>query len=251
MIRVYEQCDFLDLSQVLDYLDLSGLNVKESLLVQLINQRKIPCYVDLSGKSGLLDAVDGATGTERVIGAGMQLLYSAFLEKMPTKSGYFFKGVFEGSVQLDGATYESAVRCWIPDLTEDVDYLTDTSSDWMFDAGDLVDSVPVVTVNTKSIFYFNSFHMRPSDVKAFLNLPTPVCSVVSAGDETPANSALLMIAHLRDLLRESYEREKIDLKRINQVALAYGLDEKYGVSKSSSEKLFMHVNNAVKDKMKG
>lgn len=260
MIRVYESLDFLNLSQVLEYLEsLDCPNLTETLLVQLINQGKIPCYVDLSGRTGLLEPVDEASGTEQVTGVGLQLLHGARLASHPGKPGYTLKGIFKGSVRLSGTSFEPAMRCWAPDLTEDA-YLPHTASndhlEEMYEIEKEYEmfSIPipagVTPLDRDSIFDFDSFCMKPSDVKEFLGLTKPLGSGVSTHDEKPAISALLMIAYLRDLLFEAYACEKKVPKRINQTMLAYGLEEKYKVSTSSTEKLFMNANKAVKDKLK-
>ncbi len=259
MIRVYESLDFLNLSQVLEYLEsLDCPNLTETLLVQLINQGKIPCYVDLSGRTGLLEPVDEASGTEQVTGVGLQLLLAARLAGRLEKPGYTLKGIFKGSVQLSGTSFEPAMRCWAPDLTEDAYFPHTASNDRLEQLYEIENEykmynllMPASTaLDRDSIFEFDSFCMKPSDVKEFLGLAKPLGSGVITRDEKPANSALLMIAYLRDLLFEAHACEEKVPKRINQTTLAYGLEEKYKVSISSTEKLFMNANKAVKDKLK-
>lgn len=259
MIRVYEAFDFLSLSEVIEYSEFFGCsNLTESLLVQLINQKKIPCYVDLDGCSGFRGVVECANNVEQVTGVGMQLLYSAALTKNPTKSNYYLKGVFEGLVQLSDRKLEPAVMCWNPDLNKDVYHVFDTSDKFFLES----DSSPGTTSDDESLgeapgtfismmmtFSFNSFHMKPSDVRAFFE-PTNSKQIVMNGvDVKSKNSSLLMIEYLRDLLKDSYVRENKNVQSINQTALAYGVKEKYGISISTSQKLFAEVNTAVKDKM--
>ena len=50
VVRAYGALEFLNLSQVINYLKLlCDLEIEPRILIQLINDKKIPCYVDVNG----------------------------------------------------------------------------------------------------------------------------------------------------------------------------------------------------------
>lgn len=239
MIRVYEQCDFLDLSQVLDYLKrLSGLEIEKSMLIQLINDKKIPCYVDADGLSGVLqlthlDPEDlfYPLGTV-AIGLGKSLILSPFIVFDCHTNSYGSKGYVKGFVKIRDRRSKPTEMVW---------QLDETPYDQRLEP-----------LENKSYlgFVFNDYYVKPADVKKFaisINSDSSKTTIREDANE----SALLMIAYLRDLVCDPADGRDNAAKRVpTQNKLALELYEKYGLSTSSSEKLFAAAKIAAKEAVK-
>lgn len=245
MIRIYEAFEYLDLNQVIEYLQLlGGLDIKEDMLIQLINQQKMPCYVDLNDYEGLLDAVEGANGTEKVIGVGMSRLHAAAIGQHSSQSGFTLQGVFEGQVRLIDLVIETSVRYWVPTLFESLPLIMDASYRLDGNLDEELYSSGLCNVTRRNyLFSLKDLYIKPEDVKDFFVSLRPIDPVANGQEQGPSRSALLMIAYLRDQLCNPNSRNKAT----DQTALAYGLEEEHGVSTSTSQKLFASASRTAKD----
>lgn len=233
MVRAYGALEFLNLSQVINYLKLlCDLEIEPRILIQLINDKKIPCYVDVNGIHGFSENSDEAFSCESVVGVGRSLLDSATISL--EQYGYKVEGILKGVVTIEGKSLEHTVRRWDPMMWG---YSESNKLQFMLCGGNI-------------IFQDDNFHMRPADVKKFvISLNSDSSKTIIREDAN--ESALLMIAYLRDLVCDPADGRDNAAKRVpTQNKLALELYEKYGLSTSSSEKLFADAKNAAKEKVK-
>lgn len=232
MDRVYEKYEFLSLDQVLDHIKLLfDIDLPMDMMIQLINEKKISCYADVIGLVGVVDSLDHPHCMATTICREFSLLYDALLTYHPASGFYELSGILSGSVTIKGECDAQNVLWRLSAKQQAMKFMR---------LNKVSSFIPLTT---------QDIYIKPADVKQFFSSESPGKPIASASLENPRLSALLMIAYFRDLLcHPSSDDKKIIKRATNQTALMIEIEERFGVSQSTQQKLFAEATSAAKDK---